>query len=425
LVSFLAIEGIIQSFFMVKKISLLFISFIAMMHAFAQNSDSLKIIQLEREIQDLKTYRDNISGSLEVTNLALNDLIKDKQVSDQTKWISLRYSLVNSASLYRKLSDDIINLKSRVTDEDYQGFIKSMGSIEGGPLGFSFEEVIKESVNRIGIFESKTRMDRFLEITNSIVASPIASGIPFVSQAVFASNSLLNVAYSSIMTEKKPDYAKMTKFENELNRYLVYFSALDKANMANQNSNNDRIVLLENLQLELTSRVKKESVKLGFSLPDRNQNETIDAYSNRILASFSSENIDLYLRKVEQRYGRNGSATNYAQLLQNESDLKYYANHISSVVDLSKRFLLYYDNFFEIADQYHIKVMEALDLANKNGIIKAKKVNGVEQTPQQLYEGIRKSLTDKKIARDNGIKNSINISDLKQQLERAEEYKLY
>jgi hypothetical protein len=425
LVSFLAIEGIIQSFFMVKKISLLFISFIAMMHAFAQNSDSLKIIQLEREIQDLKTYRDNISGSLEVTNLALNDLIKDKQVSDQTKWISLRYSLVNSASLYRKLSDDIINLKSRVTDEDYQGFIKSMGSIEGGPLGFSFEEVIKESVNRIGIFESKTRMDRFLEITNSIVASPIASGIPFVSQAVFASNSLLNVAYSSIMTEKKPDYAKMTKFENELNRYLVYFSALDKANMANQNSNNDRIVLLENLQLELTSRVKKESVKLGFSLPDRNQNETIDAYSNRILASFTSENIDLYLRKVEQRYGRNGSATNYAQLLQNESDLKYYANHISSVVDLSKRFLLYYDNFFEIADQYHIKVMEALDLANKNGIIKAKKVNGVEQTPQQLYEGIRKSLTDKKIARDNGIKNSINISDLKQQLERAEEYKLY
>jgi hypothetical protein len=395
------------------------------MQAFAQAPDSLKIIQLEREIQELKTYRDNMSGSLEVTNMVLNDLIKDKQVSDQTKWISLRYSLVNSALLYRKLSDDIINLKSRVTDEDYQGFIKSMGSIEGGPLGFSFEEVIKESVNRIGIFESKTRMDRFLEITNSIVASPIASGIPFVSQAVFASNSLLNVAYSSIMTEKKPDYTKITKFENELSRYLVYFSALDKANMANQNSNNDRIVLLENLQLELTGRIKKESVKLEFSLPDRNQNETIDTYSNRILASFTSENIDLYLRKVAQRYGRNGSATNYAQLLQNESDLKYYANHISSVVDLSKRFLLYYDNFFEIANQYHIKVMEALELANKNGIIKAKKVNGVEQTPQQLYEGIRKSLTDKKMARDNGIKNSINISDLKQQLERAEEYKLY
>lgn len=410
---------------MLKKLRLSFISFLVTMQAFAQAPDSLKIIQLEREIQELKTYRDNMSGSLEVTNMVLNDLIKDKQVSDQTKWISLRYSLVNSALLYRKLSDDIINLKSRVTDEDYQGFIKSMGSIEGGPLGFSFEEVIKESVNRIGIFESKTRMDRFLEITNSIVASPIASGIPFVSQAVFASNSLLNVAYSSIMTEKKPDYTKITKFENELSRYLVYFSALDKANMANQNSNNDRIVLLENLQLELTGRIKKESVKLEFSLPDRNQNETIDTYSNRILASFTSENIDLYLRKVAQRYGRNGSATNYAQLLQNESDLKYYANHISSVVDLSKRFLLYYDNFFEIADQYHIKVMEALELANKNGIIKAKKVNGVEQTPQQLYEGIRKSLTDKKMARDNGIKNSINISDLKQQLERAEEYKLY
>ncbi|MHA7131767.1 hypothetical protein [Algoriphagus namhaensis] len=410
---------------MAKNLVLLLIAILGMRQTFAQNPDSLKIIQLEREIQELKTYRDNLSGSLEVTNLALNDLIRDKQVSDQTKWISLRSSLINSATLYRKLSEDIINLKSRVTDEDYQGFIKSMGSIEGGPLGFSFEEVIKESVSRIGIFESKTRMDRFLEITNSIVASPIASGIPFVSQAVFASNSLLNVAYSSIMTEKKPDYTKMSQFENELNRYLVYFSALDKANMANQNSNNDRIALLENLQLELTSRVHKESVKLGFSLPERSPTESIDTYSNRIFSIFTAENIDQYLKRVEQGYGQNSQVINYARLLQNERDLKYYANHISSVVDLSKRFLLYYDNFFEIADQYHLKVMEALDLAHKNGIIQPKKINGVEQSPQQLYEAIRQSLSSKKTARDNGIKNSINISDLKQQLERAEEFKLY
>jgi len=53
---------------MVKKISLAFISFIAMMHAFAQNSDSLKIIQLERgNPRPKKLYRDNISGIIEVT----------------------------------------------------------------------------------------------------------------------------------------------------------------------------------------------------------------------------------------------------------------------------------------------------------------------------------------------------------------------
>ncbi len=387
-------------------------------------SDSLKIQRLENEIEILKNYNENMSGSLEITNLAINDLIRDKRVSDETRWLSLKSSILHSTQIYKKLSDDIINLKSRVTDEDYQGFIKTLGSIQGGPLGFSFEDVITESAKRIGIFENKTKMDRFLEITNSIVASPIAAGIPFVSQAVFASNSLLNVAYSSILTEKKPDFQKLNKFENELNRYLAYYSALDKANISNQSSNNDRIVLLENLQLELLGKLKKESPKLGYNLPDRNMNETIDAYFNRSLDGFSKDNVERYLIKIENNYKVSRGETNYAGLLQNESDLKYYSNHINSLADLSKRFILYYDNFFEIADNYHFKVLEAIDLANRNGIIKGRKAGGVDENPEQVYDNINRNLRDKKTARDNGIKDSINISDLKQKIEKVDEFRV-
>jgi hypothetical protein len=326
--------------------------------------------------------------------------------------------------IYKKLSDDIINLKSRMTDQDYQGFINSLGSIEGGPLGFSFEEVIMESTKRIGLFESKSKMDRFLEITNSIIASPIASGIPFVSTAVFASNSLMNVAYSSLMTEKKPDYQKLNRFETELNKYLTYFSALDKANAANLSSYNDRIALLENLQLEILSKLKKETPKLGFEVPERNPNETIDAFFNRTLNGFSKEYVEAYLRKVENRYKNTRGEINYANLIQNENDLRYYNNHISSAIDLSKRFILYYDNFFEIADNYHGKIIEAIDLANTNGIIKGRKVNGVEENPSQVYTRINRNLKDKKSLRDNGIKDSINISDLKQKIEKVEEFKI-
>ncbi len=387
-------------------------------------TDSLKILGLEKEIESLKSYNENMSGSLEITNMAINDLVRDKKVSDETKWLSLKSSVLHSTQIYKKLSDDIINLKSRVTDEDYQGFIKSLGSIQGGPLGFSFEEVITESAKRIGIFDNKTKMDRFLEITNSIVASPIAAGIPFVSQAVFASNSLLNVAYSSILTEKKPDFQKINNFEIELNRYLAYYSALDKANISNQSSNNDRIVLLENLQLELLGKLKKESPKLDYNMPERNMSETMDAYFNRILSGFSKEHVDQYLTKVENRYKTNRTEINYASLLENEKDLKYYSNHINSLADLSKRFILYYDNFFEIADNYHFKVLEAIDLANKNGIIKGRKAAGVEESPDQVYDKINRNLRDKKTARDNGIKDSINITDLKQKIEKVDEFRV-
>lgn len=387
-------------------------------------SDSSKIIKLEREIEILKNYNENMTGSLELTNMALSDLVRDKIVSDETRWLSLKSSIIHSTLIYKKLSDDIINLKSRMTDQDYQGFINSLGSIEGGPLGFSFEEVIMESATKIGLFDNKTKMDRFLEVANNVLASPIASGIPFVSQAVFASNSLLNVAYSSLMVEKKPDFNKLNRFETELNKYLTYFSALDRANIANQSSNNDRIVLLENLQLEILSKLKKETPKLGYQVRERQTNETIDAYFNIILTDFSKDYVENYLKRTENRYRNTRGEVNYARLIQNETELRYYNNHIGGVIDLSKRYIMYYDNFFEIADNYQFKVLEALELANSNGIIKGKKVNGVEEAPSQVYDRINRNLRDKKSARDNGIKDSINIADLKQKIEKFEEFKV-
>ncbi|MBS9525009.1 hypothetical protein KIH41_11140 [Litoribacter ruber] len=389
-----------------------------------QDLDSLKILRLEREIESLRNYNENLSGTLEITNLAINDLVRDKKVSDETKWLSLKASILHSTTVYKKLSDDIINLKSRVTDEDYQGFIKTLGSIQGGPLGFSFQDVIIETAKKTAFFESKTKMDRFLEITNNIIASPITAGVPFVSQAVFASNSLLNVAYSSMLGEKKPDYDRLKKFENELNKYLTYYTALDKANIANQSSTNDRIVMLENLQLELLGKLKKEAPKLGFDIPDRKNSETLDAYFNRVLGGFSKENVEKHIVSLENKYRNNRGEIQYATLLQQEQNLKHYNAHIFSLVDMSKKFILYYDNFFEIADNYHVKVLEAIALAHRNGIIQGNKVNGQMEDPLFVYEKINFNLKAKKTSRDNGIKDSINIADLKQKIEKVEEFRL-
>jgi len=408
------------------KKSLLMLVFTALISwsVLAQTStDSIKIIRLEKEIEILKNYNENLSDNLDITNKALNDLINDKKISDETRWISLRSSIVHSTQIYKKLSDDIINLKSRMTDQEYQGFINSLGSIEGGPLGFSLEEVIMESAKKIGIFETKTKMDRFLEITNSIVSSPLTSGIPFVSQAFFASNSLINVAYSSMLDEKKPDFQKLGRFEGELNKYLVYFSALEKANALNQSSNNDRVVLLENLQLELLTKLRKDTAKLGYNMPDRQSSETLDAYFNRILNGFSKDYVEGYLTTIERNYSSSRSQINFAALIQNETELKNYSNQVSGTVELAKKFIFYYDNFFELTDNYHLKVLEALELANRNGIIQAKKGKGVTETPDQVYERISKNLRDKKVTKDNGIKESINIADLKQKIEKVDEFR--
>ncbi|WP_299397596.1 hypothetical protein [uncultured Gelidibacter sp.] len=386
--------------------------------------DSINYEGLSKEIETLKKTNETLLNSLEITGKTLNELVRDKKVSDETKWNTVKRNINASAQLYKVLSDDIINLKSRLTDEEYQGYIKSLSSIQEGPLGFSFQEVIIESATKIGIFDKKSKMDRFISIARNVMSSPLIASIPFVSTAVTASNSILDIAYGSSMGDKNADLDRLQKFEGELNKYLTYYTTLDKANILNQSSNGDRRVLLENLQLDLLNKLKKDAPRLNFTVAERKTNETIDAYFNRVLSAFNHEYSIKHLTDLENKYKNDRGEINYSDLLQKERDAKYYNNNIYGLVELAKKYTLYYENFFEVADSYQNRIIEAVDLAKGNGIIEGKKENGKVLTAAQVYEEIIKSLKDKKVERDNGIRHSINIPELKQKMELVEEFKL-
>jgi len=408
------------------KITLvLFLVLASTLGGYSQNvTDSARIVIITREMELLKTDNETLLNSLDLTNRTLNDLIVDKKMSDETKWQTIRSNINSSTHLYKVLSDDIIDLKSRLTDEDYQGYIKSLSSIQEGPLGFSFQDIIIESANKIVLFPNRTQLDRFIDISKNIISSPIIASVPFVSNAVSASNSILSVAYSATLADKKNDLSKLKTFENELNRYIAYYTTLDKANVVNQTSNSDRRVLLENLQLDLLSKLKKDAPRLNYTVPERNSSESVDTYFNRVLGEFNREYSERYLNNLERKYRNSRGEVNYSELLQKELDVKYYNNNVNNLVDISKKYILYYDNFFEIADNYQLRIIEAVDLARSNGIIKPKKTNAGELSSVQVYEGIITSLRNKKYARDNGIINSININELKMQIDRVMDYKI-
>ena len=414
-----------ENYIYMKPVLILFLVFASSVVGYSQSmTDSSRIVIITREMELLKTDNETLLNSLDLTNRTLNDLIIDKKMSDETKWQTIRSNINNSTLLYKVLSDDIIDLKSRLTDEDYQGYIKSLSSIQEGPLGFSFQDIIIESANKIVLFPSRTQLDRFIDISKNIISSPIIASVPFVSNAVSASNSILSVAYSATLADKKNDLAKLKTFENELNRYLAYYTTLDKANVLNQTSNSDRRVLLENLQMELLTKLKKDAPRLGYVVPERKSTESVDSYLNRILGEFNREWSDRHLNDLERKYRNNRGEINYSELLQKELDIKYFNNNVTGLVDLSKKYILYYDNIFEIADNYQLRIIEAIDLARSNNIIKAKKTNAGELSSVQVYESILSSLRNKKYARDNGIINSININELKQQVERVMDYKI-
>lgn len=390
----------------------------------AQESDSTQFKELAAEIESLKDINNYLRENLELTKKALDDVIEDKQLTDETKWEKIKSNANNSAKLYKTLSDDLINLKSRITNNQYENYIKSLSSVQTGPLGFSFDEVIIESVKSNSLFDKKSKLDRFIEITKGIINSPVVASIPFVSEAVSVSNSILDVAYSTSMNNKKIDLENLKKFEFEINKYISYYTKIDEANITNQNSNNDRKVLIENLQFELIENVKKEAVRLNIIISDQKPNEDIDDYSNRIFAEeFYRELIENYLVGIENKY-QTDDQIDYSELLLKEWSIKDYNNRLNLLVKLSEEFIVYYDNFFELADNYQTKLIEAIEVAKTNGIIEGKKLDNQWLTSEEVYKEIIADLGEKKSDRDKDIKSSIHISELKSLIETIENFTL-
>ena len=198
-------------------------------------SDSL-IINIQGSLKRIQSENENLKSRVEIQSRSLTDISKNQSLSDRTKWEKIKGNLIKSTEVYKILSDDIIDLKSQVLNQDYQGYIKKMSSVEKGPLGFSFEDVILKTAESKAIFSKKKKNERFMNVMKSLKDSPIVGLIPYASQAVNLSTAAVNVAYAAGMQEKKVSFDKIKEFEKELQRYTGFYNMLDKANLLNLNS---------------------------------------------------------------------------------------------------------------------------------------------------------------------------------------------
>ena len=126
-------------------------------------SDSL-IINIQGSLGKLQSENENLKSRLEMQSRSLTDISKNQSLSDRTKWEKIKSNLIKSTEVYKILSDDIIDLKSQVLNQDYQGYIKKLSSVEKGPLGFSFEDVILKTAQSKAIFKKKEKNERFMSV---------------------------------------------------------------------------------------------------------------------------------------------------------------------------------------------------------------------------------------------------------------------
>lgn len=381
-------------------------------------SDSL-LLDMNQTINELKSQNENLKQRVELQGQSIGNISKNQVLSDQAKWDLIKTNLIKSSEIYKGLSDDIIDLKSQVINQDFQGYIKELSSVEKNPLGFSFDQVILKIAESKAIFKKKKKNDKFVNTLKALSTSPILGLIPYASTAVSLSSSAINVAYSAGFQDKKVPLEKVQDFERDLKRYLGYYASLDKANMLNQNSSIQTISSLENLQIELLEKLKKDMQKAGINPREQKGDELIDDYYNYLTKEFNTEFTKNNLAQTEQKYKQNNKV-NLAELLNNEQDLRNINNNLDYLQNLAGKYINIYEQYFDVENRYYDQLRGSINIAKANSIIEA---NG-DKSADQVYQDLMKKLGDKKKKKDAAIKSSINIKELKDKMDSVAVYKI-
>jgi hypothetical protein len=401
---------------LILALSLLTNSFSAISQVY---SDSV-LLNIQKTIQSIKNENENLKSRIEIQSSSLNDISKNQNLTDRTKWEKIKNNLVKSAEVYDILSDDLIDLKSQVLNQDYQGYIKKLSSVEKGPLGFSFEEVILKTAESKAIFSKKEKNERFMTVLKSLKDSPIVGLIPYASQAVNLSTAAVNVAYAAGVQDKKVNFDKIKEFEKELQRYTGFYNTLDKANLTNQNSSAQTVALLEALQLDVLEKFKKDAVKIGYHPRDIRKEETTDDYFNDLMTEYTADLMKKRIAEIESKYTGKDGKINLGELLQNELDIRHVNNNLDYLQGLCNRFIGINDQYFDLETRYFDQVKQAINVAKGNKIIEAVG----EKSADMVYNDLLNELGAKKKKKDAAIKSSININELKNKIESVDIYKI-
>ncbi|MBP1651926.1 MAG: hypothetical protein H6Q26_2083 [Bacteroidetes bacterium] len=344
-----------------------------------------------------------IQASDQSNSSAIQGLLQGREIDNITKYQLIRNNIVYASETYYLLNKKIIDLKSRTTTNNLDVFITSLNNPESKELGFSLSDRIVELVEKVVLKGKKDKNDdksnKIVESTKSIIASPIFQSFTSLTPPLAIANSVMNFLHSVSVNNKEINQQTLKEFEKELNKYVVYYTALNDANNKFEyglNFNKDQLNLLHD---NLYDHIMFTASALKFNLPQRG-NKSLGETLNDFFFDFKKEKVVLFFDDLENKYTK-GKKVDYEALLRENPNLKEVNNQLEDLVLQTKRFENLYNEYFTLLDSYYGKVANALKIAQDNGLADKATIDAKQSEFRNLKDEAVKE-----------IQASINIKEL-------------
>lgn len=370
-------------------------------------------------VKHLLEQMQKVSDNDRQNAIAIQGLLQGKEVDNLTKYQLLKSNVINAAQTYYLLNKKIIDLKSRTTTNNLDVFITSLNNPESKALGFSFSERIVDLVKTIilnGKADKSERGKKIVSATASIINSPIFKSFTALTPPLGIANSIMTFFQTLSVNNKSINQDNLKKFEDALNKYVLYYTALNEGNQKFEyglNFNKDQLNLLHQ---NLYDHLAFTASALGFSLPAKSDTKPLGVTLNEFFLNFNKEKVQDFFTRLEQKYTSPSTGKiNYERLLRENTSLKEVNNQLEELVLQTKRYDNLYNEYFTLLDNYYGTVISALNIATQNGL--ADKT--VVQQKQQEF-----TLLKNEAVQD--IKASINIDELKNNTDNIKyRYKIF
>lgn len=353
---------------------------------------------IKKIMEDLQKVADSDKQNAK----AIEQLSLGRELDNITKYDLIKNNLIQAAETYYLLNKKIIDLKSRTTTSNLDVFITSLNNPESKELGFSLSDRVVELVEKIilkGKNDKNERNTKLVESTKSIINSPIFKSFTSLTPPLAIASSVMNFLHSVSQSNKAINHKLLQEFEKELNKYVIYYTALNDANQKFEfglNFNKDQLSLLQDNMydhLAFTSQVLK------MPLPARG-NKTIAESLNDYFIEFRKDKVVDFFGKLETQYTKGGKI-NYEGLLRDNPNLKEANNQLEDLVLMTKRFENLYNEYFSLLDSYYTKVNHSLRLAQDNALAD----RAIVEAKQNEFRGLKNEAVQE-------IQASINMREL-------------
>lgn len=315
----------------------------------------------------VRAIRDNYKQNA----VSIYHLLQGRELSNLSKYELVKGNLLSSTDTYLRLNRAINGLKSGFSSDSLDLFVDGLNNSRSQELGVSFNERIIKMVDQI-LLRGKTnkRSRRIMESITFMVNDSLFKENTKLTPPVEIISSIMTLLRTTAVDDDRISSKRLDKLEQELNKYVIYYSAL---NDGKHQFNYGLSVIqdeLTTLQKNIYIQVKFIADALDIPLAEWRTQGDLTKSLDLFFTDFTKPYLQGYLDKLEKKHTIPGTTQiNYDRLLRKNGQITEINNQLDDLVLQIKKFDNIDDEYFTLLNSYYAKIINSLNQAADSGLV--------------------------------------------------------